>query len=338
MIAAMTSEEHNTSPDLFSGYFASILLALLVSHLLSGLTITQIAPWFNLENEMAWSHNLAAGFFVGLVFADPVGVLLSRKPVFRALGKLVFGFVVGVLLQAAVVMPIAGEGMARFVFLIFMMVLLPFVFWLNNLTAYLTNRGIVPSEIVASKALKVMSLSDRALIIALMVLTFVGLVAFGATLQTTATFMTTVMVMSVLYVSYFQAPEEDTNPWFYPAQEEVKSIPVQAWERFRSVAASLAPGALILGATMRLVYQALLGLYSSLAVSGPGAMPMIETSGMLLLSALGMMLMASVTVLAMGLVVLILLAKVSSWKDIRTKEGCIRLIKIMSFRPLRRPF
>ena len=133
----MTNDFTAPSQDEYTGYFASIILALLGSTMLASLVTPYFVGWFNLQNSDTWFNNITAGFFAAVVCANPVGLLIARNSIWRAGAKFLIGFLGGFLLQMTIIQPLAGAGVSRFIFLILAVMVLPIMYLASQISDYL---------------------------------------------------------------------------------------------------------------------------------------------------------------------------------------------------------
>lgn len=154
MIIVAEAEE-SSKPDHLGGFFASVVLALLVCTF--GVSaIRWVLAMFDVALSPQVAYDLAAALFVGLLMADPFGTFLNRMQARRAVSRFILGFGFGWGLQHFVVTPIAGGGVSMFVFLALSLILLPLMLAMNALERVLDSRGIVLGEEVSRGIVRVL--------------------------------------------------------------------------------------------------------------------------------------------------------------------------------------
>jgi len=198
----MTKKTTQPVKDPFSGIFASVVLALVTSNFLANLIEDKIGIYFSFLGNAFWQTNLVAGLFVGIVLADPIGVLTDKRQVSYALARLAIGFLSGILLQTFLITPIAGDGMSMYLFLMLFTMLVPLYLAANWAQNALEERGILLSEKVSVVVLRVLSLPDRAVIVLTMALSFAFFWVFSETFATTFVTMAIILAATTFYVAF----------------------------------------------------------------------------------------------------------------------------------------
>jgi len=332
----MNSKNDITERDPFAGFFASVVLALLASNTVAGLVVALVFKHIPFLTPEMWKTHIAAGLFVGIVLTDPVGTLIQNRPWARALTKFGLGFCIGVLLQILIVMPLAGGGMSKFVFLILAVLLLPIMFCYESYKEYMRARGLILSEVVARHSLHVMSLPKRLLIVIIMAISFGLFWVYGTDIASSLAAMGLVLVATTLTVAFGNPVQEQEDPWIFLGDDpEEMSWEHLAMERFREISLSMLPGAVLLGGVTRMSVDVLLQVYPNIAgaISNPDAQ--LQTFGIVAVSGLGVILFGMMAVLGFGLGTLILIGRVGKWNRNYLRERCLRLVKVLFFRPIR---
>lgn len=332
----MTTQSPATKTDPLSGYFSSVMLALLLSHTLASLLIDLISNHIYLPGVDLWRYNVASGLFLGLVLADPVGAVISRIPMRNVLVKFVLGFALGVIIQVTLVTPLAGGGLSRFVFLFIATLLVPVIYSLNKLKIRLAENGTDIASELAFYSLRILGLPDRALIILAMSLSFAGFGIFSPDPQTTIICMSAVLAATTLYVLYVHVEDED--PWleFLPEEDESVAITVIAQERFAYLVATVLPGAFLLGATMHVALLVLLSLFPDLEGQLIGPLASVQTIGIVAATGLGIVFFGMLAALGFGLAFVLLIGRIANWTQSTVRDRCLRLIKVLCFHPIGR--
>lgn len=331
----MKTNQPSSPPDPFAGFFGSLLLAFLASNMLASMTAELAFQHLALATSDIWKANLSAGFFVGFVLADPVGMLILKSPLKRAATKFVVGFLIGILMQVMVVMPLAGDGLSRYLLLIFAALLLPVLYCIDKLRIYLEARQIIIGDILARHGLRIMSWSDRGLIVTIMVFSFAVLWFFGSELRHVLIALAVILASTTIYVAFARPEEPIEDQWFYLGYESADQAPlqIQAITRLKQIARNLMPGAVLLGGITRIAAEVLLQVFPNMSVGVGGLVQLVNTLAMLVASGLGLVLFGMLCALGFGLGVITLLGKIGNWPGYRMKECNLRLIRVMCFRP-----
>ncbi|MGB5556615.1 MAG: hypothetical protein WBN04_01245 [Paracoccaceae bacterium] len=322
--------------DPLTGYFSSVMLALLISHTLASTLVDFAAGHFYLPLAELWRYNVASGLFLGLVLADPVGAIINRVPLRNVLVKFVLGFAAGVIIQVSLVTPLAGGGLSRFVFLFIATMLMPVFYSLNRMHAHLAANGSDVATEIAHYSLWIMGWPDRALIIVTMVLSFGGFWLFSPDLQTTIIFMGAILAATTLYVIYVRIEEE--NPWLDMLPEDAEQLAITriARQRLAHLTATVLPGAFLLGAAMHVALNVLLTLFPNIASELVGPVETLRTVGIVAATGLGIVFFGMLSALGFGLALVLLIGRIGHWTQSLIRDRCLRLIKVMCFRPINR--
>ena len=310
------------------------MLALLLSHTLASLLVDFVAGYIYLPGVDLWRYNVASGLFLGLVLADPVGAIIGRVPLRNVLVMFVLGFALGVIIQITLVKPLAGDGLSRFVFLIIATLFVPVIYSLHRLRTYLSARGTDISSEVAYYGLRVMGLPDRMLIVLIMVLSFLGFWLFSPDPQTTIICMSAVLAATTLYVVYVQVEDED--PWLDILSKDGDTVTITqiASERLAYLIATVLPGAFLLGATMHVALLVLLSLFPNIAAQLIGPVETAQTISIVAATGLGIVFFGMLAALGFGLALVLLIGRLGNWTQTTVRDRCLRLIKVMCFRPI----
>ncbi len=322
--------------DPLSGYFTSVMLALLVSHAAASVLVDPAAQYFDMRLIDMWRNNTASGLFLGLVIADPVGAVIARRSWQSALMKFALGCVLGVILEITLVTPYAGQGMSRFVFLFIATLLVPVIYGLHRLQLYLRRHDTDLQTEIARIGLWIMGWADRALIVVIMVTSFAGFWLYSPEPRTTIVCMALVLLITTLYVIYAKVEEEDS--WLALLPEEVggRELTELAWDRLAYLANTLFPGALLLGAAMHLSVLLLLIIFPNIAAELTEPVDAIKAAAIIGATGLGIVFFSLLSALGFGLGLILAIGRISQWSQFRTRDRCLRLIRVMCFRPIDR--
>lgn len=332
----MSTKKTHEKADPLAGYFSSVMLALLISHIAGSVLIDFVARFINLSAIEIWRYNTASGLFLGLVMADPVGAIISRVPWRNVLIKFLFGFAIGVVIQVTLVTPFAGGGLSRFIFLFIATLLVPVIYSLNRLQSHLATHGSDIETELAHYALWLMYWPDRLLIVGIMVLSFAGFWLWSPNANTTIICMAGVLAATTFYVIRVHVEEED--PWLdlLPEDAEETAATQVAWERFSYLAATVFPGAFLLGAAMHVALNVLLVLFPNIAAQLVGPAEALRTVSIVAATGLGIVFFGMLAALGFGLAFVLLIGRIGKWSQAAVRDRCLRLIKVMCFRPINR--
>ncbi len=332
----VSTQSTQKTSDPLSGYFSSVMLALLMSHTLASFAVDFAATRFYLPSIDLWRYNIASGLFLGLVLADPVGAVITRIALRNVVIKFALGFALGVIIQMTLVTPFAGGGLSRFVFLFIATLLVPVIYSLNRLHAFLAERGTDLSSEIAYYALRVMNLPDRGLIILIMTASFAGFWLFSPDPETTILCILAVLAMTTVYVICVHVEEEDPWEGLLPEDEEDVPITQIAAERLAYLTATIVPGAFLFGATMHVALLVLQTLFPDVGAKLMGPLATVQTVGAVAATALGIVFFGMLSALGFGLAFVLLVGRIGNWSQSAVRDRCLRLIKVLCFRPIDR--
>lgn len=341
----MTTNDDINVSDRYLSYIAGVLLALVSSAWLADGLVMQIARVIPFEPDPALQVNIAAGLFFGISFSNPIGSLIAKTPWKRSMYLLVGGFLFGLAAQPLLITPIAGASLSNFLHLLLAAAMVPLAICTKRVNVLLVKRGIQVSETLARYGLTVARLPDRVLFILLMSASFAAFWRFAATTQQVLITLTTVLTLltAVIAMRKFEdKPKQEICPdfqtWLDLEPEEPVSISLveQAMAEIRKLVRTMLPGAILFGGLIRLVVDALTRLFPDLAdnLQEPGAM--WQTLGMVAASGLGLVLLGIVLALGFSLMLLQIIGRLRNWTDIRLRENCYRLMRMLYFRPMKR--
>lgn len=322
--------------DPLSGYFTSVMLALLVSHAAASAIVEFVAGLVDLPLIEIWRNNTASGLFMGLVLADPVGAVITRNPWRKVVVKFVLGFALGVIIEVSLIRPFAGQGMSRFLFLFIATLLVPVIYSLNRMHIYLRDHDTDLQTEIARYGLWVMGWADRALIVVIMATSFAGFWLFSPQPLTTIICMALVLLLTTLYVIYARIEEDD--PWLEILPEDLGGIALTelARDRLAHLASTLFPGAFLLGAAMHVAVYVLLTIFPNIGAQLNEPVDAIHAVAVVGATGLGIVFFSMLSALGFGLALILAIGRFGDWTQSRIRDRCLRLIKVMCFRPINR--
>lgn len=332
----MNYEPPKTTSDIGAGLSVSILLALLLCTVMSEFLVELAAGLFHLTALDIWKGNIAAGLFLGIVIADPVGTYVRKSPPLHAVIRFGVGLIAGIFVQIAIVTPMAGGGMSRFVFLIFALFLVPLMFATHRVREYMDHNNIILKEEFSRPALWVMDLPVRLLIVGTMLISFTAFWKLGQSIQDTLHAMAIILVITTIYVTRISLEGPEVDPWEEHEAEPIGSSDSQvAKGKFLQLLATFLPGAVLLGGVMRLAVEVVIDLYPNIGQNLNGPVEMLQSLGLIAISGLAVVLFGMLGALGFGFVSLLIIGRFANWNTDYIKECCVRLIKVMCFRPLK---
>jgi len=330
----MKATQPKKATDPFTGFLASIALALLSSNMLAGYAVDMVGRLTVLSTPEIWKINGAAGFFVGVVLADPVGMLIQKRPVGLAIVKFILGFTLGMTIQTTFVMPLAGEGMSRYVFLILAALLLPILFVIESYKEYIRAHQISPGELIAKPVLRILNLPDRILFVFTMLISFAGFWCFGNDIRDVLVVIGSVLIGTALFVAFVKIESVPDLPWYYGEEDNPRTITLeeQAIGRLNLMFSTMLPGAVVLGGVMRIAVDVLLHIYPNIAYSTADPAETARVFGIVAASGLGFIVFGMLIALGFSLIWLLLIGRVGNWTTKRIRSRCLRLANIICFR------
>ncbi len=335
--------------DPFTGYFVSVALALLVSGWLGEVMQHQLSRL--LANPMApeWGVNFGAGIFLGISFANPVGVAAIGISARRAALRFSIGFVVGLLTQVALFTPIAGVRMSTYLFLLLAAMVVPLVMTTDRVRRYMARRGAEPGRAARNALSRLLGLPDRVLFILLMGLSFAAFMGLAQGLAQVSLALGAVLVAVSATVALTGAGQANRSPvraeelqvWFEldaktESEADPAALPQPLGERARDIAARLLPGAVLFGGVVRLSVEALRLAYPALASELAVQASPIKAAAVIGASGLGFVFFGMLAALGFGLMILRVLARFARWSPARLRDANLALVRLMYLRPMKR--
>ncbi len=331
--------------DPFTGYFVSVAIALLVSGWLGGLLQHLISQLAGSPMDPAWRVNFGAGIFLGISFANPVGVAAVGLPARRAALRFSIGFVVGLLTQVALFTPIAGVRMSTYLFLLLAAMVVPLVVTTERMRRYMAGRGAEPGRVARDRLSRLLGLPDRVLFIGLMGLSFAAFMGLAQGLAQVSLGLGAILVAVSATVAAAGTGQPDRRPalaqelqvWFeLDDEDESDPEPVAPGARARDIASRLLPGAVLFGGVLRLSVEALRLVYPALASELAVQASPLKAAAVIGASGLGFVFFGMLAALGFGLMFLRLLGRFGRWSPARLREAELALVRLMYLRPMNR--
>ncbi len=331
--------------DPFTGYFVSVAIALLISGWLGGLMRDQLSALLASPMAPAWRVNFGAGIFLGISFANPVGVAAVGLSARRAALRFSIGFVVGLLTQVALFTPIAGAQMSTYLFLLLAAMVVPLVVTTDWVRRHMARRGAEPGKAARNWVSRLLGLPDQVLFIVLMGLSFAAFMGLAQGLAQVSLGLGAILVAVSATVAATGTGQPDRRPvmaqelqvWFeLDAQDDPEPQPVPLGERARDFAARLLPGAVLFGGVVRLSVEALRLAYPALASELAVQASPVKAAAVIGASGLGFVFFGMLAALGFALMILRLLARYCRWSPARLHEANQALVRLMYLRPMNR--
>ena len=338
----------NKSParDPFFGYFASVAIALFASAWIAGLIFAPVAELSKHFPPEGWRANIAAGLFMGIIFANPVGVLIAKTSIIRSALRLVLGIVVGMITQITIVAPFAGDGMSHFLFFILAVLAVPAFLLLRQVLNFLFGPEMTPTEAFSRIALWVLHLPDRIIFIILMSASFTVFWRYEVDTNHLLIGFAGALVLITSWVAYGLRPapgapdpaKTDIEAWLELDPEAVaeRLAAEKARTALNRLGRVVLPGAILLGGVTRLSADAMLRLYPSMSVHPGDPSATLRTIGIVAASGLGLIFVGMLVLLAFSLTLLFVIGRLRSWSAHTFRERSRILIAAMQFRSIRK--
>lgn len=332
--------------DIYLGYFAGVVLALLTSGWLADVFVTQLVKVVALEDANVWRVNIAAGLFFGVSFANPAGILISKTPVKRSLKFLSAGFIFGVVAQSIFFTPIAGAGMSNFLRLLTVGSVVPLSMLANQANNLLRAHGIEPKDAIAERVLAFMQWPDRVLFILLMGVSFAVFWRFTVTTEQVLVALGSVLTVMTVAIALRRPTndddDQDVRPDFQawldlePEEPGAISLSENAMKEVRRLVGSMLPGAVLFGGMTRLAVDVLVRVYPNLQANLNDPDRLWQTLGIVAASGLGLVFFGILISLGFSLMLLQLIGRVRNWTNVHLRENCFYLLRTLYFRPMKR--
>ncbi len=330
--------------DPLAGYFASVVFGLLASSMLADFMVDTLVRFFPNIDVTAWRVNLAAGYFIGIAFANPVGAYLTGSGRRRSAIRMVIGFIGGVAIQKFILSPVAGTGMSHFMLLLVAGIAVPGILMVGWLRQFLDKRGILPADQLATGVLRILSWPDRLLFVLLMGTSFTLFWRLSATPSQVMMILAAVLIMLTFWVTMRQVPELlDIDPeeaerraWLDLEPEPNASLVSVAKARINNMARTLLPGAILFGGVMRLAVEFLLIVYPSLNIDFADPIAAAKSIAIVAASGLAVVFFGMMAALGFGLFIIQMIGRKKGWSQGRLRENYVHMIRAMYFRPMDR--
>ncbi len=341
----MNAAPDKNSPDPFVGYFASIVLALVISNFMAAFMIGQLSELLKADISYAWQVNLAAGLFLGISALNPVGELIGRTSLRRAVIRFVVGFSIGLITQFAVFTPMAGEAMSRFLFLLIVAIALPLSIIISKIQAKLEELNLDLFARPRRVLEKVLGASDRLLFISFMALSFTGFWFFVSGPVQLMVVLGTVLAVLVIYVARREV--------HYDSLDDTERTNHEAWlalfpdetdddekfkltDRLKVIIFTLVPGAVLFGGMTQLAVEFLTLVYPNLGIDLAKPVEAIQSLGIFTASGLAVILFGMAALLGFAIFSLRIVGLMKSWTEEHLRENYIYMIRLMYFRPIQK--
>jgi len=341
----MTTTNDTKNKDLYTGFIASVVLALIGSGWLADGIVFPFSGFLSEASVALWHGNLAAGLFFAIAIADPAGTLINKSSPRRMLARFAGGFVFGIMAYLLIFAPLAGAGMSTFLQLILVVLYIPFRALAAVVGDALADRAAGPADRFASALLFVARWPDRFLFIMFMSISFVAFWAYTPSLQTTLTvlivwltLLTTAIAARTYTEDKVSAKEADFQAWLaLDGEGSTAEKPMtRAMEELGKIVRVVIPGAVLLGGMTCFAVQALMSLYPDIAVNLADPDQMARAIGIISVSILAIVFGGMLTGLVFGLILLQITATLRHWSDSHHRENCFHLLRAMRFRPIKR--
>lgn len=342
----MTKNKKLNGSDIYLGYFAGVVLALLTSGWLADVFVSQLVNIVALENAHAWRVNIAAGLFFGVSFANPVSILISKTPVRRSLIFLTAGFIFGAIAQSTVFTPIAGTGMSNFLRLLTVGSVVPLSMFAKQVNILLQARGINPKDAIARQVVALTRWPDRLLFILLMSASFAVFWRFTETTEQVLIALGSVLTVLTVTIALRrpinddddQDVQADFQAWLdlEPEEPGTTSLSENAMIEVRRLLRTMLPGAILFGGMTRLAVDVLVRLHPDLQANLNDPERLWQTLGIIAASGLGLVFFGILISLGFSLMLLQLIGRVRNWTNVHLRENCFYLLRTLYFRPMKR--
>lgn len=342
----MKTEKTVNGNDIYLGYFAGVFLALMTSPWLADVFVSQLNRFLPLENAQIWRVNTAAALFFGISFANPVGILISKTPVKRALWFLLVGSIFGIVIQMTIISPLVGDGLSNFVRLLVVGSVVPFAILYRQVNGFFIARGFDLKGALAKRVLAFTEWPDRLIFILLMSGSFSVFWHLAETTEQVLIALASVLTILTGAIALRRTKDDemddeihpDFQEWLDMEPEEPHSANLTelAWEEARRVLRTMLPGAILFGGMIRLSVIILIQIYPDLQIDMQNPVQLWQTVGIVAASGLGLVLLGMLLSLGFSLMLLQLIGRVRNWTNTHLRENCFHLLRMLYFRPMKR--
>ncbi len=331
--------------DPLTGYVPSVALALFLCGRLGALLHHSLAAAFPALMPAGARIDLAAGLFLGIALANPVGLILSNASGLAGLLRFGIGLVAGALVQHAVFTPIADEAMSPYLYLLLAAFAIPVMGLVRVVRRALGRRGILfAGEGPPDSAVRLLDFSDRAWFVFFMIATFAVLSYFSTDVASTLGVLAIVVLALAVSVALgLHEVQETLDPaearlraWLELESTLAGSESARGWEhvsvRVASLAGKVFPGAVLFAGVTRLALVGLNVLFPNAQTGLRDPITTIETLGILSASGAGLVFLGLTTALGFGLVILRAFAHFQGWTRADIRDSAAELMDLMHVR------
>ncbi len=339
-------KDTNGTHEPFAGYFASVAFALIISGWLAGAIFQFLTGFLALPLSAEWRVNLGAAIFLGLSFANPVGVATVKSSLRRAVLRFSAGCVAGLLTQVSLFTPLAGERLSTYLFLVLSALMVPLVVTTGWVREQLAARGIRPGEALIGVALRLVQLDNRLLYILFMAASFGLFLLLADGMVQSALGVGAVLAIITLLVALTDAANDfDDDPddaelraWLelVPEDEPELAPSARLSKRLVDLAWTMLPGAVLFGAMTRLAVDFIHLVYPSLQTGLAGQTSSVATVAIVGVSGLAFVFFGMMAAFGFSLVILRAIARARHWAPAHLQVLSVRLARLMYFHPMKR--
>ncbi|MEE9388437.1 MAG: hypothetical protein V3U96_07490 [Paracoccaceae bacterium] len=339
----MPSAPEHPKHEPYIGYFATIVLALISSGWIAGFLVDQFAALVSLAAPAVWKINLAAGLFLGLAAANPVGVLLERRKGRLPLARFVLGFGIGLAVQVLVLTPYVGNAMSNFMLILLASLAVPYNIFAKWARLKIPVMDDVPLGRVGHRLAKILHSSDRVIFIVLMSCSFAGFWIYTNTGAQVLVVLGVVLTSLVIYVARKEVDEEyyedlvevNHQVWLEMDPEVVESDPVRdAYLRIKRIAFGLLPGAVLFAGVTKLSVYFLTLVYPNISLDMADPETALQGFGILLASGVATLLFGLIAALGTCILVLRVVGAFKRWPASHMRDVYLQIVSLMYFRPI----
>ena len=333
------------SPELekqqvYLGYFATILLALVLAGALADFAVDAINP--NSETSAAYASRLVAAIFFAICFANPAAWLIYRSPFRFVVVRAMLGFAFGIAIDRWLIDPYVGEGLARFILILIAACGLPIMFAGDFVKKVASRNGTSAAETLARGLLRVLALPDRLLFMLVMLVSFGGFSLYADTLEKTLLGLAFIISATTMLVAWRSGPKPQTRraheEWYdlIPEEEAEPAAHHQALDELaKALLAFLPSGAFFGGMTWAaglLVPKVLPELFARLYDPAQR----LEATFQVGLAGLLLVVAGAFVAVGIGMIMLRVIGHYGHWPSEQIRSSWSRMLRTMSFRPIRR--
>ncbi len=341
--SAATMDEQDDQ-QIYLGYFATILLALIVAAFAGQASAPWIADFFAFDDVHRTSNYLTSALFFAASAANPVGfVLQDRNPAFLAV-RVGLGIVFGLAVHHYLFEPIVGEALTRLAQLLIASLAVPVMILRDHVDAHLREHGSGNAKVLAEIVIRVSQWPDRVLFILMMMIAFTTFAMVSASInQTLAGILVSMLLMTMVAATrsakeFSNYDEADTyRAWLehMPDQNPALEPMDEARAEVARVLKSLGPGATFFGGLTWLARDVMPLVHPEIW-NGLTDMSKAEISGLIAMTGLGVVMFGALVAVVIGIVALQIVGHYARWPRERRVYTAFWLLRAMSFRPMSR--